>query len=75
MDIQDFIRVAVNGYPKKDLIAYKPFFVNMDCEWCLYCGYACKTPKEEGVCMQYRIELEDVKQKVVENKKRIKDGR
>lgn len=61
MTIQEYIIVAANGYPKADFLFYKPHFMNMDCKWCFYNGYACKCPKSEGVCIDYRVEKEDLK--------------
>ena len=56
MTIQEYIKVAINGLPKEDFIYYQPFFMHMNCEHCIYNGYACKHPKGDDVCMEYRVE-------------------
>lgn len=61
MTIQEYIKVAINGIPKADFIYYRPFFADMDCEHCLYNGFACKHPKADGVCIEYRVEKNDIK--------------
>ena len=63
MTIQEYIRVAANGLPKEDFLFYRLHFINMNCEWCLYNGYACRHPKGENVCIDYRVEKEDLKQR------------
>ena len=60
MTIQEYIRIAVAGTPKKEYDYYKRYFTHMDCEHCFYNGYACQTPKEDGVCMDYRVEKKDL---------------
>ena len=59
MTIQEYIRIAINGFPKKELDYYRPFFQNMSCEHCLYNGFACRRPQEEDVCIDYRVEKKD----------------
>lgn len=56
MTIQEYIRIAVNGFPKKDFDYYRPYFINMDCEHCIYNGYACRHPKGDDICIEYRVE-------------------
>ena len=56
MTIQEYIKVAINGTPKADFIYYQPFFACMDCEHCIYNGYACRRPKGGEVCIEYRVE-------------------
>ena len=56
MTIQEYIRIAINGFPKKEYEYYRPFFLNMSCEHCIYNGFACKQPKTGGVCIDYRVE-------------------
>lgn len=54
MTIQEYIRIAIAGVPKEDFDYYKEFFTDMSCEHCIYNGFACKSPKVEDVCMDYR---------------------
>lgn len=56
MTIQEYIRIAVNGFPKNEFIYYRKYFLNMSCEHCIYNGYACKHPEENDVCIEYRVE-------------------
>lgn len=63
MTIQEYIRVAASGLPKEDYLFYRLYFTNMNCKWCMYNGYACRHPKEENVCIDYRVEKEDLKQR------------
>lgn len=56
MTIQEYIRIAVNGFPKAELEYYRPYFYNIDCEHCIYNGYACKEPKGSEACIDYRVE-------------------
>jgi hypothetical protein len=56
MTIQEYMRLAINGIPNADYKYYMPFFLNMDCEHCIYNGYACRSPKADSVCMDYRVE-------------------
>jgi hypothetical protein len=56
MTIQEYIRLAINGIPNADYKYYMPYFLRMDCEHCIYNGFACKHPKSEGVCIEYRVE-------------------
>lgn len=60
MTIQEYIRIAANGYPKEEFLYYAPYFMNMDCKWCMFRGYACRHPKEEGVCIEYKVEKKDL---------------
>lgn len=55
MTIPEFMKIAIHGYPKDEFRYYKPYFLNMDCEHCIYNGYSCKNPKTEGVCMDYTV--------------------
>lgn len=59
MTIQEYVRVAVNGFPKEEFNYYREFFIKMDCEHCFYNGYACQSPKTIGVCIDYRVEKKD----------------
>jgi hypothetical protein len=65
MTIQEYIRVAANGYPKDEFLYYRLYFTQMDCKWCFYKGYGCKHPKTEGVCIDYRVEKKDLEFKPV----------
>lgn len=56
MTIQEYMKIAIYGFPKEEYIYYKPFFEIMDCEHCIYNGYACRSPKADSVCMDYRVE-------------------
>lgn len=56
MTIQEYLKIAVHGYPIEELNYYKPYFLQMDCQHCIYNGYACKDPKTEEVCIDYRVE-------------------
>lgn len=56
MTIQEYIRIAINGFPKKELDYYRPFFQNMSCEHCIFNGFACRHPKSKDVCIEYRVE-------------------
>lgn len=56
MTIQEYIRIAINGFPKNELDYYRPFFQNMDCEHCIFNGFACRHPKSDDVCIEYRVE-------------------
>lgn len=56
MTIQEYIRLAINGIPNADYKYYMPYFLRMDCEHCIYNGFACKHPKSVGVCIEYRVE-------------------
>ena len=60
MTIQEYIRKAVNGFPKEEVRYYRLYFTQMDCKWCMYNGYACKHPKRDGVCIDYRVEKRDL---------------
>ena len=57
MTIQEYMKIAVIGFPKKEFLYYRPYFMNMDCGHCIYNGYACKHPEHEGVCIDYDVEL------------------
>lgn len=56
MTIQEYMKIAIHGYSSADSKYYRPFFLNMSCEHCIYNGYACRSPKSEGVCIDYRVE-------------------
>lgn len=60
MTIQEYIRVAANGLPKEDFHYYRRFFWSMNCKWCMYNGYACREPKTDDVCIEYRVEKKDI---------------
>ena len=60
MTIQEYIAIAVAGYPKEDFLYYRDYFLNMDCEHCFYNGYACQHPKIDEVCIDYRVERRDM---------------
>lgn len=66
MTIQEYIRIAINGFPKKELEYYRPFFQNMDCEHCIFNGYACRHPKSEDVCIEYRVEKKHKEFKIIQ---------
>lgn len=63
MTIQEYIRVATTGKPKADFLYYRLYFTDMKCKWCIYNGFACKTPKAEGFCADYRVEKLDLELK------------
>ena len=56
MTIQEYIKIAVKGFPPKEFKYYAKYFTNMNCEYCIYNGYACKHPKGDDVCIEYRVE-------------------
>jgi hypothetical protein len=62
MTIQEYIKIAVLGFPKKEFLDYRRFFTNMDCQWCVHNGFACKSPDE--VCIHYRVDETDIKKKL-----------
>jgi hypothetical protein len=66
MTIQEYIRIAINGFPKKELEYYRPFFQNMDCEHCIFNGFACRHPKSEDVCIEYRVEKKHKEFKIIQ---------
>ncbi len=66
MTIQEFMRIAINGYPKDDYKYYKPFFKDMDCEHCIYNGFACRHPKSDDVCIEYRVEKKHKEFKIIQ---------
>lgn len=59
MTIQEYIKIAINGFPKEEFDHYRPFFLDMSCEHCIYNGFACKDPKADGVCIDYRVEMKN----------------
>lgn len=59
MTIQEYIRIAINVFPKKEYEYYRPFFLKMSCEHCIYNGFACKHPEENDVCIDYRVERDN----------------
>lgn len=65
MTIQQYIKVATTGLPKQDFLYYRLYFLRMDCKWCIYNGYACKHPKGEDVCIDYRVEKKHLEFKEV----------
>lgn len=65
MTIQEYIRIAINGFPKKELDYYRPFFINMSCEHCIFNGFACKRPKKD-VCIEYRVEKKHKEFKIIQ---------
>lgn len=71
MTIQEYIRIAIAGVPKEDFDYYKEFFTDMSCEHCIYNGFACKVPKVEDVCMDYRVERSHKEFVIQGNKKDI----
>lgn len=68
MTIQEYIKIAVLGFPKEEFLNYRRFFIDMDCYWCNYNGFPCKSPRTEGVCINYEIKLEDVYEKLKHKK-------
>lgn len=64
MKIQEYIRLQIKGTPAADVVFYRPYFQNMNCKWCLYNGFACKSPKGKNVCIDYRVEKIDLEQKL-----------
>lgn len=73
MTINEYIKIAIHGFPKEEYHYYMKYFTNMDCQWCMYKGYACKHPKMNGVCIEYRVEKRDLEFKPVgdHDKKKI----
>lgn len=63
MTIQEYIRIQAEGKQAADMVFFRPYFLNMNCRWCLYNGYACRTPQGPKVCMEYRVEKMDINQK------------
>lgn len=55
MTIQEYIRVAINGFPKDDFKDYREYFAHMDCGYCVYNGHYCRSPKTDGVCIEYEV--------------------
>jgi len=68
MTIQEYIRIAINGFPKNELDYYRPFFQNMDCEHCIFNGFACRHPKSDDVCIEYRVEKKHKEFKIIQDK-------
>lgn len=66
MTIQEYIRIAINGFPKKELDYYRPFFQKMSCEHCIFNGFACLHPKSEDVCIEYRVEKKHKEFKIIQ---------
>lgn len=58
MTIHEYIKIAVSGTAKSDVRYFKNYFLDMNCKWCIYNGYACKHPKEHGVCIEYDVRKE-----------------
>jgi hypothetical protein len=71
MTIQEYLKIAVHGYPKEELNYYKPYFLHMDCEHCIYKGFACKEPKIGDVCIDYRVERKHKEFKIQTNRKDV----
>lgn len=69
MTIQEYIKIAVKGVPQEDFRYYKPYFLNMDCEHCIYNGYACRHP--HSVCIDYRVERSHKEFSIQSNRKDI----
>lgn len=63
MTIQEYMRLAINGIPNADFKNYLPYFFNMDCEYCVYNGRACRHPENDDVCIEYRVESEELKRR------------
>lgn len=55
MTIQEYIRIAVNGFPKNEFAYYRKYFLNMSCEYCIHNGYACKHPEANDICIEYCV--------------------
>ncbi len=54
MTIQEYIKIAANGYPVDEFKYYLPFFLVMSCEHCIYNGHACRHPETDDVCIDYK---------------------
>lgn len=61
MTIQEYLKIAVIGFPKDKFLDYRPYFMNMDCGYCFYNGHGCKFPEQDGVCIDYRVEQPHLK--------------
>lgn len=55
MTIQEYIRIAVLGFPKEEFLKYREYFVNMNCEYCIFNGYSCKHPEVNDICIDYCV--------------------
>lgn len=56
MTIQEYVKIAANGYPVDEFKYYLPYFLVMSCEHCIYNGRACSHPETDDVCIDYRVE-------------------
>lgn len=56
MTIQEYIKIAANGYPVDEYKYYLPYFLAMSCQHCIYNGRACSHPETDDVCIDYRVE-------------------
>ena len=61
MTIQEYIKIAILGFPKKEFLLYQKYFTDMRCEHCIYNGGYCKHPETDGVCIEYEVGKASVK--------------
>lgn len=55
MTIQEYIKIAILGFPKKEFLMYQKYFTDMRCEYCIYNGGYCKHPETDDVCIEYEV--------------------
>ena len=63
MTIQEYIKIAVLGFPKKEFLLYQRYFTDMRCEYCIYNGGYCKHPETDNVCIEYEVGEKSLKLK------------
>lgn len=61
MTIQEYIRIAVNGFPKEEFLRYRRYFTDMSCEHCIHNGHSCRHPETDDVCIEYNVGEETIK--------------
>ena len=61
MTIQEYIKIAVLGYPKEAFLKYERFFTDMKCEHCIHNGFSCRRPQTDDVCIEYEVGEESPK--------------
>ena len=63
MTIQEYMKIAVLGFPKEKFLMYRKFFTDMKCEYCIYNGCSCRHPETDNVCIEYCVGEESIKLK------------
>ena len=66
MTIQEYMVIAINGYPREEYNYYRPFFQKMSCEHCIFNGFACRHLKSDDVCIEYRVEKKHKEFKIIQ---------